>query len=227
VKQELEEEYLHHFQTARFARRGGPPGTTAKIEAWLAALSKVINSGKLSPALVASILCFLEAPLLQEGVEQAIPEGVEDVGGNMKQAHGGVAAVSKVHASTVHKKAHYAEATTSGILAVVHSAPGQIEEATTSGFLAASASTVVDAETISELLAAVSATEAAEPPEQPQRLSFRNNADDSTDDSAEQDIEGAADDADGSYGSSEEGPAEAHNNNNNNNNNKKLLIFHA
>jgi len=224
VKQELGHEYAHHFQTARFANRGRLPGTTAKIETWLAALPKVINSGKLSPTLVASILCALEAPLLQEGEEQAIPEGVKDVGGNMKQVHGGVAAVSEICASSVYKKTRYAEATPSGIPAAVASARqerGQIEEATTSGFLAASALIAVDAKTISELLAAVSATEAAESPEQPHALSFWNDADDSADGGAEKGIEGAAADIDGSYGSCEEGPAEAPKNNN------KLRIFHV
>mmetsp|Transcript_69437 Transcript_69437/g.137292 ORF Transcript_69437/g.137292 Transcript_69437/m.137292 type:complete len:425 (+) Transcript_69437:62-1336(+) len=66
IKQELGNEYDRHFQNARFARHGGPPGTTARMQLWFAALSQAILAGAVVPALVASILKFLEAPLLPE-----------------------------------------------------------------------------------------------------------------------------------------------------------------
>jgi len=62
VKLELAKTYDLHFGTARFAKHGGPPGTTARLEGWLAALAKVINEGSCSPQLVALTLRFLEAP---------------------------------------------------------------------------------------------------------------------------------------------------------------------
>merc|ERR1711874_61456 len=49
---------------AHFAKRGGPRGTTKRLELWLAALAKVINKRSVSPALVALALRFLEAPEL-------------------------------------------------------------------------------------------------------------------------------------------------------------------
>merc|ERR1712008_136288 len=75
VKRELGKEYDFHFRGAHFAHHGGPPGTTARMEAWLGALSRAIHAGELSPALVASILRFLEAPRLDEDAGQAISQG--------------------------------------------------------------------------------------------------------------------------------------------------------
>jgi len=76
VKRELGKEYDFHFKGAHFPHHGGPSGTTARMEAWLGALSRAIYMGELSPALVASILSFLEAPQLDEDTAQAISEGV-------------------------------------------------------------------------------------------------------------------------------------------------------
>jgi len=70
VKQELGKAYSHHFEKARFACHGAPPGTFTRIASWLAALSKAINSKALPPALVATLLIFLEAPLLDESEGQ-------------------------------------------------------------------------------------------------------------------------------------------------------------
>jgi len=75
VKQELGEDYVQYFGKARFAHHGKPPGTTARVESWLAALSKAIHYRSLSPALVASILRFLEAPVLDEDAGRAMSEG--------------------------------------------------------------------------------------------------------------------------------------------------------
>jgi len=66
LRRELGRDYDRHFKNASFAHHAGPPGTTAKLEAWLSALAKVINGGKASPSLVAATLCFLEAPDLAE-----------------------------------------------------------------------------------------------------------------------------------------------------------------
>lgn len=62
VRSALGKAYDEHFQGAHFARHGGPPGTTARLEAWLAAYAGAINSSKVSPVLVAATLRFLEAP---------------------------------------------------------------------------------------------------------------------------------------------------------------------
>jgi len=74
VKRELSDEYNHHFKKARFARHGGLPGTTARMQSWFAALAKASLSGAISPALMARIICFLEAPTLHEHEGQPIPE---------------------------------------------------------------------------------------------------------------------------------------------------------
>jgi len=76
VKRELGKEYDFHFNGAHFPHHGGPSGTTARMEAWLEALSRAIKTGELSPARVASILSFLEAPHLDEDAGQAISESV-------------------------------------------------------------------------------------------------------------------------------------------------------
>jgi len=71
VKQELGKKYDFHFKGAHFPHHGGPSGTTARMEAWLGALSRTIHAGKLSPILVASVLSFLEVPQLDEDAGQA------------------------------------------------------------------------------------------------------------------------------------------------------------
>jgi len=72
VKQELGDNYDDHFQCAPFALYGGLPGSTARMQSWLAALSKAIQAGAVSPALVVSILQFLEAPSLSEHRRQLV-----------------------------------------------------------------------------------------------------------------------------------------------------------
>jgi len=64
VKREMGNAYNLFFESSHFARHGGPQGTTARMGAWLAALSKAINVKALSPTLVVKILRFLEAPFL-------------------------------------------------------------------------------------------------------------------------------------------------------------------
>jgi len=73
VKRELGNGYSLYFATARFAHHGGIPGTTLQIRAWLAALSKAINVGALSPTVVASIMRFLETPSLDKTEKQTLP----------------------------------------------------------------------------------------------------------------------------------------------------------
>lgn len=58
----LGEGYDAVFGEARFARRGGPPGTSARLEAWLDKLADHVNDGRASPATVALVLNFCEAP---------------------------------------------------------------------------------------------------------------------------------------------------------------------
>lgn len=50
------------FGEARFARRGGLPGTTARLQAWLETLAAHVNGGTASPATVAQILNFFDTP---------------------------------------------------------------------------------------------------------------------------------------------------------------------
>jgi len=52
-----------------FAARGGVPGTTLKLDAWLCALANTINDGATTPAVVAATLHFLRAPPLADDAE--------------------------------------------------------------------------------------------------------------------------------------------------------------
>jgi len=63
VKRELGNAYNWYFESSHFAHYGGPSGTTARMGAWLAALSKAINVKALTPILVAHVMRFLETPL--------------------------------------------------------------------------------------------------------------------------------------------------------------------
>eukprot|EP00443_Scrippsiella_acuminata_P113351 CAMPEP_0115590860 /NCGR_PEP_ID=MMETSP0272-20121206/9981_1 /TAXON_ID=71861 /ORGANISM="Scrippsiella trochoidea, Strain CCMP3099" /LENGTH=430 /DNA_ID=CAMNT_0003026067 /DNA_START=21 /DNA_END=1311 /DNA_ORIENTATION=- len=65
VKASLAAAYTTHFAASPFAKTGGPPGTTARLRAWLQTLCRVINSGAMSPRDAALVLLFLQAPLPQ------------------------------------------------------------------------------------------------------------------------------------------------------------------
>jgi len=92
VKRDLGKAYSQHFGKVHFARRTGPPGTTARLEEWLAILAKLINHGELSPVRVAAILRFLETPEIniyaKNGEE---PHDIE--GGSAGSAAAGIAEV--------------------------------------------------------------------------------------------------------------------------------------
>lgn len=76
VKQSLGEDYRRVFGAAPFAKLGGLPGTTARLKAWLAALSDGMNNGALKPSLVALTLGFLQAPLPQDFFGEPTEAGV-------------------------------------------------------------------------------------------------------------------------------------------------------
>jgi len=54
----LETQYSSIFWDAPFPLRAGPPGTTARLRAWLNALAEQINTGMLPPGAVAWVLAF-------------------------------------------------------------------------------------------------------------------------------------------------------------------------
>lgn len=62
VRRELGAAYERLFEGSTFARRGGLPGTTARLHAWCVVLAEAINTGCAPPALVALTLEFLHAP---------------------------------------------------------------------------------------------------------------------------------------------------------------------
>mmetsp|Transcript_35734 Transcript_35734/g.99899 ORF Transcript_35734/g.99899 Transcript_35734/m.99899 type:complete len:165 (+) Transcript_35734:1-495(+) len=72
VKSELGEAYGRLFAATPFASRGGLPGTTAKLNAWVGTLAAVVNGGPevgaapVAPTLVAFVLSFLDAPALDD-----------------------------------------------------------------------------------------------------------------------------------------------------------------
>lgn len=59
--------YHKVFGEARFARHGGPPGTSARLEAWLAKLVLHVNDGTAAPEIVAQVLHFFEVPQAPAG----------------------------------------------------------------------------------------------------------------------------------------------------------------
>lgn len=62
LKTTLGSDYVQHFAGAPFARRGGLPGTTQRLQAWFGALAEATNSGRCSPGVVAFVLQFLDTP---------------------------------------------------------------------------------------------------------------------------------------------------------------------
>eukprot|EP00927_Polykrikos_kofoidii_P050446 TRINITY_DN44362_c0_g1_i1.p1 TRINITY_DN44362_c0_g1~~TRINITY_DN44362_c0_g1_i1.p1 ORF type:complete len:357 (-),score=28.19 TRINITY_DN44362_c0_g1_i1:131-1132(-) len=64
--------YAQHFANAPFALRGGVPGTSKRLNSWLAALCACINCGAAPPRIVSMFLLFLEPPL--GGAEPEVDE---------------------------------------------------------------------------------------------------------------------------------------------------------
>eukprot|EP00747_Dinoflagellata_sp_TGD_P170430 gnl/TRDRNA2_/TRDRNA2_201955_c0_seq1.p1 gnl/TRDRNA2_/TRDRNA2_201955_c0~~gnl/TRDRNA2_/TRDRNA2_201955_c0_seq1.p1 ORF type:complete len:336 (+),score=49.77 gnl/TRDRNA2_/TRDRNA2_201955_c0_seq1:74-1081(+) len=62
VKSELGAEYTACFQNARFALRGGLPGTTERLDRWCARLASCINRRVVTPTVAAIALHFLGPP---------------------------------------------------------------------------------------------------------------------------------------------------------------------
>mmetsp|Transcript_68830 Transcript_68830/g.165220 ORF Transcript_68830/g.165220 Transcript_68830/m.165220 type:complete len:227 (+) Transcript_68830:299-979(+) len=54
--------YNELFGDARFARKGGIPGTTQRLDAWCQALSSHVSAQRVPPSAAALTLRFLEAP---------------------------------------------------------------------------------------------------------------------------------------------------------------------
>lgn len=75
VKKVLGPEYTKHFTDTPFARSGGVPGTTARLNTWLKKLGDVINSyatdDTVSPSLVFAVLVFLRG--LEPGLSSVAP----------------------------------------------------------------------------------------------------------------------------------------------------------
>lgn len=63
VKVMLGRDYEKHFTDAPFAKKGGLPGTTARLNTWCGALATCINTGSAPPTVVANSLRFFEAPV--------------------------------------------------------------------------------------------------------------------------------------------------------------------
>jgi len=69
-----DKKYSRYFKNRPFPRRGAPPGTTARLQSWLNAMSEAISFGATSPAFIASIFRFLEAPTLCEDAGQSMSD---------------------------------------------------------------------------------------------------------------------------------------------------------
>lgn len=68
LKAKLGDDYGKYFAATPFAHRLGPPGTTARLNAWFETLSTCMSATGLSPALVAQVLFTLEAPTISSGM---------------------------------------------------------------------------------------------------------------------------------------------------------------
>eukprot|EP00929_Paragymnodinium_shiwhaense_P061698 TRINITY_DN3083_c2_g1_i1.p1 TRINITY_DN3083_c2_g1~~TRINITY_DN3083_c2_g1_i1.p1 ORF type:complete len:506 (-),score=117.75 TRINITY_DN3083_c2_g1_i1:98-1579(-) len=79
VKEYLGPLYAASFNEAPFARHGGLPGTSSRLNAWFAKLATLLNGGALPPSLHAHVLCFLDTPLPEDAaVERFEEEECED-----------------------------------------------------------------------------------------------------------------------------------------------------
>jgi len=67
LKAQLGETYEQYFCRAPFAKKGGPPGTTARLDAWCSALAACVNARGCSPSTLALVLHFLKVPFLERG----------------------------------------------------------------------------------------------------------------------------------------------------------------
>jgi len=72
VKELMGPAYAAYFDSSPFARLGGPPGTTARLRAWLTNLAHCANEGALSACIQAYVLQFLEAPAPDESAATLI-----------------------------------------------------------------------------------------------------------------------------------------------------------
>lgn len=62
VRGEVGGAYGLHFGDTPFARKGGLPGTTARLGKWCNALAAFVSSGSATPGVMAHVLRFLDAP---------------------------------------------------------------------------------------------------------------------------------------------------------------------
>lgn len=62
LRKQLSSTYSQIFDSAPFAHRGGPAGTTARLDRWFNALATSINSRACSPGVVSTLLQFLDSP---------------------------------------------------------------------------------------------------------------------------------------------------------------------
>merc|ERR1712113_320634 len=62
IKKELGDSYHSHFGETPFAKHGAPAGTTARLRAWLAKLSELINQRNASPQIVTRTIMFFRPP---------------------------------------------------------------------------------------------------------------------------------------------------------------------
>jgi hypothetical protein len=53
--------YVDHFAETPFAKHGGIPGTTSRLQQWLGSLGKFLNGNDCIPAVLALTLCFFKA----------------------------------------------------------------------------------------------------------------------------------------------------------------------
>jgi len=80
IRQTLGTTYDEHFKETRFAKFGGPPGTTARLKSWFTTLASCINKGIAPPSVVIVTLIFLSAPLPEDVKAPAVDLALRNAG---------------------------------------------------------------------------------------------------------------------------------------------------
>jgi len=76
--------YEEKFENSRFAKYGGPSGTTARLNAWLGVLATLINEGVADPSVAVIALVFFSTPIPEGVAVPAIEKGLLRIGGDVR-----------------------------------------------------------------------------------------------------------------------------------------------
>lgn len=107
IKYILGSDYARLFGETRFAKYGAPPGTTARLRAWLDKLTNLINNGEVSPGVAAVALAFFQAPSIDGEQQQQPLAGALRQTGDSDSNLGGPSATPSVQGDSNYGGSHY------------------------------------------------------------------------------------------------------------------------